>query len=162
MSKKTDALKRVLVALNHGSDVSEYTSNTEAGVLKELAVKLECAASVGEIQVNATADVLNYIADNYGSEEKEPYNLARTETHATVTVKRNGKAVTDGADKLYNGDKLTITAEAAEGYEITTLTVNGTAIESGDVFTVNGHNVTIVATGTEHVEPEPEPSGESD
>lgn len=157
MSRKTDALKKALVALGHGSNVSEYTSDTTAGVLKELAVKLECASSAAEIRANGITEVLTYIANNYGSEEHEPFNLAATTTHATVTVKRNGKTVTAGADKLYNGDKLTITAEAAEGYDLTTLTVNGTAIESGDTFTVNGHNVSIVATGTEHVDPESDP-----
>lgn len=148
MSKKTEALKKVLVALGHGSSVSDYTSDTTAGVLKELAVELECAPSVGDIRKTGIADVLEFIADNYGSEEKEPYNLAITKTNATVTVKRGGKNVPAGADKLYNGDKLVITAEGSTGYDLTTLTVNGTAIESGDTFTVNGHNVTIAAEGT--------------
>lgn len=149
MSKKTDALKKALVALGHGSSVSDYTGDTVAGVLKELAVELGCAPSVGAIRVTGITDVLEYIAENYDSEEKEPYDLTITKTKATVTVKKNGKTITAGADRLYNGDKLTITAEAEEGYDLTTLTVNGTTIESGDTFTVNGHNVTIVATGTE-------------
>lgn len=155
MSKKTDALKKVLVALGHGSSVSDYTSDTIAGVLKEFAVELECASSVSEIRAIGITETLNYIADNYDSEEKEPYDLTITKTKATVTVRRNGKLISAGPDKLYNGDKLTITATAEEGYDLTTLTVNGETIESGDAITVNGHNVAIVATGTEHVEPEP-------
>lgn len=83
-----------------------------------------------------------------GSEVKEPYDLVITDTDATVTVKRNGVAITEGTDILYNGDELTIEASVAEGYELTTLTVNGEDIESGDKVTVSG-TVTIVATGTE-------------
>lgn len=147
MSVKTNALKKVAVALGYGS-ASDFNGTTVVAVLKEIAVKLECAASVNEIPYNGIVGVLNYIADNYGSEEKEPYDLTVTPTHATVTVKRNNKNVSAGADVLYNGDKLKITVAADEGYEITTLTVNGEDIESGDTFTVNGSNVTIVATGT--------------
>lgn len=148
MSKKTDAIKKVAVALGYGSAVTEYTSDTVAGVLKELAVKMECATSVDNIRANGIVDVLNYIAANYGSEEKEPYDLARTATNATVTVKRGNKSIADGNDILYNGDKLKITAEADEGYEITTLTINGDDFESGDTITVSG-KVTIVATATQ-------------
>lgn len=148
MSNKTDAIKKALVALGHGSSVTDYSSNTVSGVLKELAVILECAKSVEEIRTNSIADILCYIADNYGSEEHEPYNLTSTPTHATVTIKRNNKAINPGSDILYNGDKLKITATADEGYELTTLTVNGEDIESGDTITVNGHNIAIVATGT--------------
>ena len=70
-----------------------------------------------------------------------------TDTNATVSVKRKGKAISEGTDILYNGDELTIEAEGAEGYDVTTLTVNGEDIESGDKITVSG-KVTIVATGT--------------
>lgn len=151
-----NALKKVAVALGFGSSVSEYTGNDVVCVLKEMAVKMECAESVNDIKGYTVDQVLNYIADNYGQEEKEPFDLAITPTHATVTVKRKGKTISAGSDILYNGDKLTITATAEEGYDLTTLTVNSETIESGDVFTVSGHNVTIVATGTETPDPPPE------
>lgn len=148
MSVKTNALKKALVALGHGSAVSEYTGATVVAVLKELAVKLNCAPTVKDIPYNGTVGVLNYIADNYGTEEKEPYDLTVTKTKTTVTVKRNGKAISAAKDILYNGDKLTITAAAEEGYALTTLTVNGETITSGSQVTVNGYNVAIVATST--------------
>lgn len=145
MSVKTNAIKKVAVALGYGS-ASDYKGATVVAVLKELAVKLQCAQSVGEIPYNSTVGVLTYIADNYGSEEKEPYDLTITKTHATVTVKRGNKTLSAGADQLFNGDKLKITVEADEGYSMSTFTVNGESIESGDTVTVSGHNIAIVAT----------------
>lgn len=148
MSRKSDAMKKAFVALGFGSAVSDYEGRNAVEVLKELAVEAEAAPTVDDIHATTVAGVLNFIADNKGSEEHEPFDLVVTPTHATVTVKRGGKTISAASDILYNGDKLKITAEADEGYALTTLTVNGTAIESGDTFTVDGHNVTIVATGT--------------
>lgn len=149
MSRITDAMKKALVALGYGSSVSEYTGLTVADVLREFAVKAECAPSVSDIKATGIVGVLNFIAENKGSEEKEPYDLAVTATDATVVIKRGGKTITPASDILYNGDKLTITATVEEGYELSTLTLNGEDIESGDKYTVNGHNVAIIATGTE-------------
>lgn len=154
---KIKSLKRLAVALGYGESVDDYNGRTTTEVLKELAVKMGVAPSVGAIKGIRASEVMDYISDNYGSEEHEPYDLIITNTHASVTVKRKNKSISAGTDILYNGDKLTITATADEGFDLTTLTVNGTTIESGDAVTVNGHNITIVATGTEHVEPEPEP-----
>lgn len=152
---KVEALKKMLVAFGYGSNVSEYSGNTVATVLKEFAVKAECAVKVGDIKTYDIVGIMNYIVNNKGSEEHEPFDLTITDTNATVAVKRKNKTVSEGSDILFNGDVLTITATVAEGYDLTTLTVNGTTIESGDKVTVNGHNITIVATGTEHVDPEP-------
>lgn len=159
MSKKTDALKKLAVALGYGSAVSEYTGTTVTYVLKEIAVKMQCAPSVDNIRETGIVGILNYIADNYDTEEKEPYDLTVTKTHATVTVKRKGKTISPASDILYNGDKLTITAEADEGYELTTFTVNGEDIDSGDTVTVDGHHIAIIATA--EATPEPEPENES-
>lgn len=147
MSRRTDAMKKVAVALGYGS-ASDYTGETAVDVLKELAVVLECAPSVDNIRENTIDEVLDFIAENKGSEEKEPYDLTLSNTHATVTFKRNNKVVTPAADLLYNGDKLKVTAAADEGYDLDTLTLNGEEIESGDVYIVNGHNVAVVAEGT--------------
>lgn len=148
MSRKSEALKKTLIAIGHGS-ASDYNGNSVDDVLKELAVVLECAPSVDDIRATTTTGILNFITDNYGSEEKEPYDLTITgDEHVTLTVKVNGKTATAGADKLYNGDKIKVTATAAEGYTLSTLTLNGEDIESGDVNIVNGHSVTIVAAAT--------------
>lgn len=148
VNRKITALRQLLVAFGYGSAVSEYTAETVAGTLKEFAVKAEITASVENIKGDTIVEVINWIINNKGSEEKEPFDLTETKTHATVTYKKNGKTVTAGADMLYNGDKLKVTAVADEGYEITTLTANGDDIESGDVITIDGEGVAIVATGT--------------
>lgn len=147
-NRKITALRKLFVAFGYGSAVSEYTSNTVAGTLKEFAVKAEVTGSVENIRANTTAEVAEWIAKNKGSEEHEPYDLTETKTHATVTYKKNGKTVTAGSDLLYDGDKLKVTATADEGYEVTTLTANTEAIESGNTLIVNGHSIAIVATGT--------------
>lgn len=148
MSKTTEALKKVAVALGYGSATSEYSGTTVADVLKEIAVKMECASSTDEIRTYGITDTLNYIASNYDSENNEPYNLTITKTNASVTVKRNNRTITAGNDKLYNNDKLKITASADDGYNLSTLTVNGTAFTNGSTVTVSS-NVAIVATGTQ-------------
>lgn len=156
MINNVEAFKKFAVTIVNALKSTSYTTadftgETIAEVLKSIAVKLECASSTDDIRAYSSAEVLNFIAENYGSEEKEPYDLVITDTNATVTVKRKGKAISEGTDILYNGDELTIEAEADEGYEITTLTVNDEDIESGDKVTVSG-KVTIVATGTEEPE----------
>lgn len=147
-NRKITALRKMLVALGYGSAVTDYTSDTVVGTLKEFAVLAEITGSVENIKANSIAEVCKWIADNKGSEVKEPYDLTESKTHATVTYKKNGKTVTAGADLLYNGDKLKVTAIADEGYELTTLTANGDDIESGDTLTVDGESIAIVATGT--------------
>lgn len=142
-------MKKAFVALGFGSAVSEYTGQSVVDVLKELAVKAECAPTVADIKATGIVGVLNFIADNKGSEEHEPFDLTISKTKATVTVKRLGKTISAASDILYNGDVLTITAEADEGCTMSTLTVNGEDFTSGDKFTVAGHNVAIVASATE-------------
>lgn len=143
---KVDSLKKMLVAFGYGSDVSDYSGITVATVLKEFAVKAECATSVKDIKKYDISSILTYIADNKGSEEHEPFDLEVTETNTTVTVKQKNKVITPGDDVLYKGN-ITITAEPDEGYDLDTLTANETDIESGDKITVDG-NVEIVATAT--------------
>lgn len=151
-NRKITALRKMLVALGYGSATTDYTSDTVVGTLKEFAVLAEITSSVANIRANSIAEVCEWIAKNKGSEEHEPYDLGVTATKATVTFKKNGKTVTAGSDLLYNGDKLKVTAEADEGYELTTLTANGEDIESGDTLTVDGEGIAIVATATEVVE----------
>lgn len=143
---KVDSLKKMLVAFGYGSNVSDYSGITVATVLKEFAVKAECATSVKDIKKYDISSILTYIADNKGSEEHEPFDLEVTETNVTVTVKQKNKVITPGDDVLYKGN-ITVTAEPDEGYDLDTLTANETDIESGDKVTVNG-NVEIVATAT--------------
>lgn len=145
MSRKAEAFKKAFVALGFGEDVEDYNGNTVVDVLKELAVEAECATSVEDIHASKIVDVLEFIADNYGSEEKEPYDLTITEDGAEVTVKRGNKTLYAGTDQLYNGDKLKITAEPDDEGSQLWLFVNNESFESGGTITVNGHNINIVA-----------------
>lgn len=150
MSRKTDALKRALVALGHGSAVTDYSGETVADVLKELAVILGCGSSAAEIRATKISGVLDFIADNYGDESKEPYKLTIIgNNNADATFKLNGKNVNAGVydDKLYNGDKIKITAEGKTGYDAA-ITVNGEAFTSGDTFVVDGAAVSITISAT--------------
>lgn len=148
MSKLADALKKFAVALGFGSDVTEYSGNDIEDLLFQMAVKMECAQPIENARARGIAGLLNYIADNYGDEEKEPYDLTKNESHATVTFERNGIIISAGKDLLHNGDKIKITAAGATGYDVTRLTVNNTAFVSGNEYTVNGHNVVVVVEGT--------------
>ena len=153
MNRKVDALKKFCAAIT-STTASQFEAGNVVGVLKECAVKLNCAASVADIHGNSIASVLNFIAANYGSEANEPFDMTVTKTNATVTEKHNNKTLAAGNDILFNGDKLTITATATEGYTVDTLTVNGTAFTSGNKFTVNGANVAIIASATANAQPE--------
>lgn len=142
-----DSLKKFAAALGYGA-VSDYKGETIQDVLKELAVKMECAPSTEDIKAEGVAEILDFIADNKGEEEKEPYDLVVTATGATVKVTRKHKELEPAADILYNGDKLTITATPDEGHEISSLTVNGVDFTSGETHTVSG-KVTIACTAAE-------------
>lgn len=71
-------------------------------------------------------------------------NLSISTTGATVTVKRGGEDVSAG-NTIYDGNVLTISASATEGYQNPVLTVNGSTFTSGSTHTVSG-NVSITAT----------------
>ena len=65
-------------------------------------------------------------------------------TGSTVTVRRNGTALANGAT-LTHGDVLTVSFAAQSGYELLTHTVNGASFPSGGSHTVSGA-VTAAAT----------------
>lgn len=69
------------------------------------------------------------------------YTLSITQaTDTTVTVTRNGTALSSGAN-IYQGDVLTISVTGG------TVTVNGSSFISGDMHVVNG-NVSVVSTAS--------------
>lgn len=65
-------------------------------------------------------------------------------TGSTITVKRNGKILTNGAS-IYHGDVLLIEFSSSSMYEILTQKVNGIDFKSGSNHTVSG-NVTVTTT----------------
>lgn len=74
-------------------------------------------------------------------EAAESYTLSITQAaNTTVTVKRNGVALANGAT-IYEGDILTVLCTGG------TLTLNGSAFVSGNTHEVNA-NVTVVSTAS--------------
>ena len=65
-------------------------------------------------------------------------------TGSTVTVLRNGSALSNGATLTY-GDRLTVNFAAQSGYTLLTHTLNGASFASGDTHTVTDA-VTVAAT----------------
>lgn len=75
------------------------------------------------------------------------YQLTITQgTGSTITVKRNGTALANGATITY-GDVLTVTFGANTGYNLGTHTVNGATFTSGNTHTVTGA-VTVVSSAS--------------
>lgn len=76
--------------------------------------------------------------------------------NGTLTVNQEDGTSISSGDKVLGGTKLTITAEASEGYQVNELLVNSTPFTSGDVLTVSS-DITIAVTITKKPEPTPDP-----
>ena len=136
---KSEAMKAFFVKLGLGSD-AQIIADTVAGVLADLAVAAGVVDNREDLPDFTIVGILNYVTDNID----KVHSLTVTATNCTITVKRNGEAIESGAS-IRDGEKLTITAEADEGAEMSALTVNGESISSGDEITVEG-DVVIVGT----------------
>ena len=79
-----------------------------------------------------------------------------TPDNGTLTVNQENNTPISSGDKVLGGTKLTITAEASEGYQVNKLLVNSTPFTSGDVLTVSS-DITISVTITKKPEPTPDP-----
>lgn len=79
-----------------------------------------------------------------------------TPENGTLTVNQENNTPISSGDKVLGGTKLTITAEASEGYQVNELLVNSTPFTSGDVLTVSS-NIDIAVTITKKPEPTPDP-----
>ena len=73
------------------------------------------------------------------------YTVSWTADNCDITVKTAEGTTVDNGGEVAEGTELTITATAADGYELESLTVNDEAFENGATWTVAG-DVTIVAT----------------
>ena len=73
------------------------------------------------------------------------YTVSWTADNCDITVKTAEGTTVENGDEVAEGTELTITATAADGYELESLTVNGDDFENGATWTVAG-DVTIVAT----------------
>ena len=79
------------------------------------------------------------------------YTVSWTADNCDIKVETAEGTTVENGGEVAEGTELTITATAADGYELESLTVNDEAFENGATWTVAG-NVTIVATvrGTGH------------
>ena len=73
------------------------------------------------------------------------YTVSWTADNCDITVETTDGTTVENGGEVAEGTELTITATAADGYELESLTVNGDDFESGTTWTVAG-DVTIVAT----------------
>ena len=73
------------------------------------------------------------------------YTVSWTADNCDITVETTDGTTVKNGGEVAEGTKLTITATAADGYELESLTVNDEAFENGATWTVAG-DVTIVAT----------------
>lgn len=78
-----------------------------------------------------------------------------TPDKGTLTVNQENNTPISSGDKVLGGTKLTITAEALEGYQVNELLVNSTPFTSGDVLTVSS-DIDIAVTITKKPD-EPKP-----
>ena len=73
------------------------------------------------------------------------YTVSWTADNCDIKVETADGTTVENGGKVAEGTELTITATAADGYELESLTVNDEAFENGATWTVAG-DVTIVAT----------------
>ena len=73
------------------------------------------------------------------------YTVSWTADNCDITVETAEGTTVENGGEVAEGTELTITATAADGYELESLTVNDEAFENGATWTVAG-DVTIVAT----------------
>ena len=73
------------------------------------------------------------------------YTVSWKADNCDITVKTAEGTTVENGDEVAEGTELTITATAADGYELESLTVNGDDFENGTTWKVAG-DVTIVAT----------------
>ena len=73
------------------------------------------------------------------------YTVSWTADNCDITVETTDGTTVENGGEVAEGTELTITATAADGYELESLTVNDEAFENGATWTVAG-NVTIAAT----------------
>ena len=73
------------------------------------------------------------------------YTVSWTADNCDIKVETAEGTTVDNGGEVAEGTKLTITATAADGYELESLTVNGDDFENGTTWTVVG-DVTIAAT----------------
>lgn len=127
------------------SDAWDFTDNTQLPKLKKIN---DDGSSYSEMIANQPSiPLLNlqYFTITFNKPD-----------NGTLTVNQENNTPISSGDKVLGGTKLTITAEASEGYQVNELLVNSTPFTSGDVLTVSS-NIDIAVTITKKPEPTPDP-----
>lgn len=126
------------------ADAWDFTDNTQLPKLK----KINDDGNYGEVVVNQP-DIPLHTLQSFTITFNKPDN-------GTLTVNQENNTPISSGDKVLGGTKLTITAEASEGYQVNELLVNSTPFTSSDVLTVSS-DIDITVTITKKPEPTPDP-----
>lgn len=131
------------------ADAWDLTDNTQLPKLK----KINDDGNYGEVVVNQP-DIPLHTLQSFTITFNKPDN-------GTLTVNQENNTPISSGDKVLGGTKLTITAEAPEGYQVDKLLVNNLPFISGDVLTVSS-DIIIAVTITKKPEPDPDPTPKPD
>lgn len=126
------------------ADAWDFTDKTQLPKLK----KINDDGNYGEVVANQP-DIPLHTLQSFTITFDTPDN-------GTLTVNQENNTPTSSGDKVLGGTKLTITAEAPEGYQVDKLLVNNLPFTSGDVLTVSS-DIDIAVTITKKPEPTPDP-----
>ena len=124
-----------------GTSITVTATPDEGYELETLTVGGETFTSGESYVVEANTEIVATFA------EVPPtmYTVSWTADNCDITVETTDGTTVENGGKVAEGTELTITATAADGYELESLTVNGDDFENGTTWTVAG-DVTIVAT----------------
>ncbi|MCD8135093.1 MAG: hypothetical protein LUH01_03695 [Parabacteroides gordonii] len=125
------------------SDAWDFTDNTQLPKLKKINDDGNSYSDMVANQPSIPLLNLQYFTITFD-----------TPDNGTLTVDKEDDTSISSEDKVLGGTKLTITAEASEGYQVDELLVNSSPFTSGDVLTVSS-DITIAVTITKKPEPTP-------
>ena len=124
-----------------GTSITVTATPDEGYELETLTVGGETFTSGESYVVEANTEIVATFA------EVPPtmYTVSWTADNCDITVETTDGTTVENGGEVAEGTELTITATAADGYELESLTVNGDDFENGATWTVAG-DVTIAAT----------------
>ena len=124
-----------------GTSITVTATPDEGYELETLTVGGEAFTSGESYVVEANTE----IEATFAEVPPTMYTVSWKADNCDITVKTAEGTTVENGDEVAEGTELTITATAADGYELESLTVNDEAFENGATWTVAG-DVTIVAT----------------
>ncbi len=124
-----------------GTSITVTATPDEGYELETLTVGGEAFTSGESYVVEANTE----IEATFAEVPPTMYTVSWKADNCDITVKTAEGTTVENGDEVAEGTELTITATAADGYELESLTVNGDDFENGTTWKVAG-DVTIVAT----------------